>query len=79
MEKQVEEQLIQNLHMSQKDQVEDHQIFNQLIKDHILKQMQRLSQQQKQQQKQKQKEDQKQTQTTTLKELTIPTQSFGEV
>ena len=48
--------------MSQKDQVEDHQILNQLIKHHLVTYMQRLCQPQKQQQKQQQKQHTKNNQ-----------------
>ena len=56
--------------MNQKENKVDHQILDQLIKDHLLKKIQRISQ--------NRKRKQKQTQNTTLKQLILMTLSFGK-
>ena len=66
--KQLEAQITQNRHMSQKDEKEDHQILNQLIKYHMSKKKQLPPNRKTQHQQQKQQQIQKQEQirTTTL-------------
>ena len=57
--------ITQNQSMNQNENQVDHQILNKLIKDHLLKQIHRISQQQKQKQTQS-TQSQNQTQNMTL-------------